>query len=70
MKVNDNRWWSPYPEIDIEQDDFTITIREKEVEIGCSWDYGYGGRGTERVYIDRRKLIELLNLIEKPLDKE
>ena len=69
MEVKDYRKWNN-PIIYVEESDFTITIENSEVEIEYEWDEGFhGSRGTGRMYIDRKKLIELLQLIEKPLDK-
>jgi len=39
------------PQITISDDCFELEIFNNEVEIICEWDYGYGGRGTERCYI-------------------
>jgi len=39
------------PQITISDDHFDIEISNNEVEIICEWDYGHGGRGTERCYI-------------------
>ncbi len=30
------------------------------MEIECDWDYGYGGRGTERMEIPVEQLKELI----------
>lgn len=64
MKINKYLDWEPNfnNEIDIEDGAFTITLKKDEVEIECSWDYGYGGRGSERMTID---LAELKKLIEE-----
>jgi hypothetical protein len=41
--------------------EFTITLKEGEnIEICCDWDYGYGGRGSERMTISSKLLKELL----------
>jgi len=70
MKVEDYRRLKN-PTIYIEKSDFTITIENSEVEIEYEWDEGFhGSRGTGRMYIDRKKLIELLQLIEKPIGKK
>lgn len=62
MKINRNLEWEPNfdNQIDIEEGDFTITLTKKEVEIKCNWDYGYGGRGTERMSMTLEQLENLI----------
>ena len=66
-KVEKNLTWEPsFPnQIDIEDDTFTVTLKKDEVEIECSWDYGYGGRGTERMYIPLAELKALIKELEE-----
>jgi hypothetical protein len=54
--------WEPSfdNQIDIEDDTFTITLKKDEIEIECSWDYGWAGRGTERMFIPISKLEALI----------
>lgn len=63
MKIEEYLEWED-PQIWIEEGDFEISIEKDEVEITCNWD-GYSGRGTERMTINRRQLIEILLKIEK-----
>jgi hypothetical protein len=62
MKIDRNLEWEPNfdNQIDIEEGDFTITLTKKEVEIECNWDYGYDGRGTERMSITLEQLENLI----------
>jgi hypothetical protein len=59
--------WEPdfANQIDIEDDPFTITLKKDEVEIECSWDYGWGGSGTERMYIPLAELKALIKELEE-----
>lgn len=44
------------------QDEFQITLKQGEdIEIEFTWDYGYGGRGTERMYVNPKILRELID---------
>ena len=67
MKVEKHLDWHPRidNEIWIEEGDFTITLKKDEVEIECSWDYGYGGGGTEYISIPLSRLKELIEELEK-----
>lgn len=42
-------------------EEFNIYIKKSEVEIEFIWDYGYGGRGSERMIIPSEMLKSLLN---------
>lgn len=42
--------WPP-PSIEINDGAFNIEIIEGSVDILCEWDYGWRGRGSERVSI-------------------
>lgn len=53
------------PIITISEDTFEIEISEKEIEIVCDWDHGYGGRGTERLYIPTMVMKQLIEEILK-----
>jgi len=50
LKVDKHLDWND-PQITISDDFFDIEISGGEVEIICEWDYGYGGRGSERCWI-------------------
>lgn len=42
-------------------EEFQITLKQGEdIEIEFSWDYGYNGGGTERMYISAHLLKQLL----------
>ena len=44
------------------QEEFQITLKQGEdIEIEFTWDYGYGGRGCERMNINPKLLRELLD---------
>jgi hypothetical protein len=44
------------------QDEFQITLKQGEdIEIEFTWDYGYEGRGTERMYVNPKILRELID---------
>ena len=62
MEIDKNLEWEPNfdNQIDIEEGYFTITLTKKEVEIECSWDYGFGGRGTERMTMTLEQLEDLI----------
>lgn len=48
------------------QEEFQITLkRNEDIEIEFTWNYGYGGRGTERMYIPIQLLKELISEIEQ-----
>lgn len=64
MKIEDNTHWKLMPCILIEEDGFEIDIQKDEVEIVCDWHYGYGFRGTERITISRKILLELLSKMD------
>lgn len=53
------------PIVTISKDTFEIEISEKEIEIVCDWDRGYGGRGIERLYIPTRVMKQLIEEILK-----
>ncbi len=44
--------------------EFTVTLKKDEVEIECSWDYGWEGRGSERMFIPLAQLKELIAELE------
>jgi len=47
------------------QDNFTITLKEgDDIEILFDWDYGYGGRGSERMYLPVELLKDLITELE------
>lgn len=52
-------------EIVIEKDTFTIILKKDKVEIDCSWDYGWGGRGSEQMTIGLAELKKLIEELEK-----
>jgi hypothetical protein len=66
-KIEKHLTWEPdfANQIDIEDDTFTVTLKKDEVEIECSWDYGWGGRGTERMYIPLAELKALIKELEE-----
>lgn len=41
----------PNPESILSEKCFSITISKNEVEFECEWDYGWGGRGNERIFL-------------------
>lgn len=63
MNIEEYLNWK-VPRIYLEEECFHFDISDDEVEIECSWDYSYDGRGTERMRIGRKFLIELLNKID------
>jgi hypothetical protein len=66
LKIEKNKWQPNFKDetwITDETRDrtFTVTLKQGEdVEIECNWDYGYGGRGTERMQIPIETLKELI----------
>ena len=41
---------------------FQITLKQdNDIEIEFTWDYGYGGRGSDRIYINPAQLRELMD---------
>jgi hypothetical protein len=62
MKIDKYLKWEPNStnEIHIEERDFTITLTKKDVEIECSWDNGYDGRGTETMSMTLEQLENLI----------
>lgn len=63
MKIEKHLHWDE-PIIEIEKDCFTIEINENEIKITCDWDYGYDGRGTERIYVPTKVIKQLIEEIE------
>lgn len=52
------------PEIYLEKKEFSVSITKEQIEITCEWDYGYDGRGKERVTVPTeliKSLIEKIN---------
>ena len=58
-----NHWFSenfPEPESMLEEKSFYFTVNGNKIEIECSWDYGWGGRGTERIFLPLETLEKFL----------
>lgn len=49
------------------KESFELTFKsgEPDLEIEFTWDYGYGGRGTQRVYVPLDMLKSLIAEIEQ-----
>ena len=62
MKIEKNLNWNN-PTIYLEDDNFFIDINKDDIEIECNWDYGYGGSGTERIFIKTKFFFDLLKQI-------
>ena len=64
LKIERNKWQPNFPDetsiIDKRrQEQFEITLKQGEdIQIEFDWDYGYGGRGTERMSIPVKLLRE------------
>lgn len=45
------------------QEEFQITLKQgsDDIEIDFFWDYGWGGRGSDRMIISAKLLKELMN---------
>ena len=71
MKIEKHLEWAPSfdNQIDIEEGTFSIWLTKKEVEVMCSWDYRWGGRGTETMVIPLEVLKELIKEIEDSKSK-
>jgi hypothetical protein len=71
MDIEKNLTWHPSfnNQIDIKDGNFevTLTSAEDEIEIVCDWDYGYGGRGTERIALSRKLLESLLKELDNSI---
>jgi len=71
LKIERQEWDSFPDEIHVIDDrgkeGFELTLKEGEpdLEIEFTWDYGYGGRGTERVYVPLDMLKSLIAEIEQ-----
>ena len=52
------------PIFQIEKGCFTIEISENKIEIVCDWNYGYDGRGTERIHIPTKVMKQLIEEID------
>jgi hypothetical protein len=63
MDIEEHLDWTE-PCIWVKHNTFDLDIREDEVEITCDWDYGWGGRGTERMFIDRKTLLGLMEKLD------
>ncbi len=58
-------WFPDYKnQLDIIDKPIEINITRDEVEITCDWDYGWGGRGTERMFIPLAQLKALIKELE------
>ena len=64
MNIKEHLDWED-PRIYYEDGTFELDISKQEIEITCDWDYGWGGRGTERIYIPIGVLEELIKKIKK-----
>ena len=71
MEIERHIWQPNFPnEIWIKekisrQDRFTIILKQgADIEIEFDWDYGYAGRGTERMTIPVKVLTDLLKELE------
>ena len=66
LKIEKHKWQPDFPDetwivSEQGQDTFTITLKQGEdIEIEHDWDYGYGGRGCERIDIPVALLKELI----------
>jgi len=66
LKIEKHKWQPNFPDEtwitdEGKQRTFTITLNQGgNIEIECDWDYGYGGRGTERTEIPIEQLKELI----------
>jgi hypothetical protein len=60
MKITKHLDWKN-PSIEIEDGSFEIEITNKNIDIMCSWDYGWAGRGSERVSIPLQLLRGLID---------
>ena len=67
LKIEKNKWQPSFKDetwiIDKrKQEEFQITLKQGEdIEIEFTWDYGYGGSGVGRMYINPKVLRELLD---------
>lgn len=67
LKIEKHKWQPDFKDetwvIDKRrQEEFQITLKQGEdIEIVFTWDYGYGGRGAGRMYINPKVLRELLD---------
>jgi len=71
LKIEKHLDWEPSfrNEIWITKNDkdceFMVTLKnDHDIEIEFSWDYGYGGRGSERMRIPLQTLKDLLKELE------
>ena len=67
LKIEKHKWQPNFKDetwvIDKrKQEEFQITLKQGEdIEIEFTWDYGYGGRGCERMNINPKVLRDLLD---------
>lgn len=66
MEIERHLNWFPNfrNEIGVKDGTFDLTLKDGEIEIECSWDYGWGGRGSERMYIPFEQLRTLMKELE------
>ena len=65
LKIEKHKWQPNFPNEtwirdETNQRTFTMILKEESIEIECEWDYGHGGRGTERMEIPVEQLMELI----------
>lgn len=63
MTIEEHLDWED-PRIYYKDETFEIDISKQEIEITCDWDYGWGGRGMERIYIPIEVFEELIKKIQ------
>lgn len=64
LVVEKNLTWGNQSSIDIMKNTITVSLTKTEVEVLCDFDYGYAGRGTERIYFSLELLEELIQQIK------
>ena len=67
LKIEKHKWQPNFKDetwiiSDDRDSSFQITLKQdNDIEIEFTWDYGYGGRGSERMYINPTQLRELMD---------
>jgi len=66
LKIEKHKWQPSFADetcitSEGDQRTFTVTVKQGEdIEIECDWNYGFGGRGTERMEIPVEALKEII----------
>jgi len=66
IEVEKHLDWSQ-PVISCEDGCFDLEIKKNEIEITCSWDNGFGGSGSETIFVNIDELLKLVDELKNAI---